>query len=617
MEKKVVVHIGEEKYSKKPHKSQGGRISNQLSKSEPVEVSPRELAKLVGEEGRTVVLAEFKNKSRRKENFKRMQVAMLDFDDGVMTIEDMLEDEFIQEKASFIYKTFSHTDEHQRFRVVFILDRLLITNEEVASAYEYLMGKYPTSDPSTKDSSRFFYGGTEAIEVNYDNILEVDLFPEPLARVVRRKSTIQETNHAVDSKAFKYETPTWMAIKEGNKDEVASRWRKYGEGKSFKDETNTKDFFRSLDMSELLGLPVNPFQDIFKYEENPSMGIWKAKDTNTYLYTKLNEVGKSGGHISYDIIQVVAKLTGATLWGATQYLIDTTGVDFNISDELQEQIRQINSFKHTLRSDTLKEQHPEMYQLFGRYGRPAHVSTILDIMLDQMYEYNGEVQVVSWLSTKNLSKRLGVGTSTVERLLNLMALTGIVNKLSDNEVPEELMVVLDRNQTHYRDENGKYVERTHKRQRRSNVYTVPMVMDSFSEIEDWSISLASSGFTMRGFSYEYLLSTFGEETALKVFPQEEGRKISQVTKDANNLFHRIVMENIQEKGYMIVNEIVDETRKYADASETFTNYKYAQQEAEMIEAYGLKKVGLTNDLREELEITHIHPNARPQILIQA
>lgn len=128
--------------------------------------------------------------------------------------------------------------------------------------------------------------------------------------------------------------------------------------------------------------------------------------------------------------------------------------------------------------------------------------------------------------------------------------------------------------------------------------------------------LIENKFTIRSLSREYLLRTFGKVIADEVFPQDRDRGISKESEEITMLIHRVVMSEIQENGYVVVNEIKDKVQEYAGTSTSWTDYKYKQAESEMLVTYGLKKTSLTNDLREQLDITHLKPNARPKILTQ-
>ena len=173
-------------FKKKPTTDEIKNINNRIV-GKLASVTPQELAHLVGDEGRTMVLATMKGE-RKKANMLSQQVVALDFDNTVIvdgqkvkttgnkytSVSDIVRDPWIQENASFIYSTFSYKDNWQRFRVVFFLDRPMTKPGQTEFLYKWLMKKYPNADKSAKDCSRLFFGGTESFEINFDNVLKTD-----------------------------------------------------------------------------------------------------------------------------------------------------------------------------------------------------------------------------------------------------------------------------------------------------------------------------------------------------------------------------------------------------------------------------------------------------------
>ena len=193
-EKTYCLHVHDVPFKRKPGLRDIPRINQEII-SDTVAVTQRQLAELVGNQGKTMVLATMDG-ARKKENMLQQQIVAIDFDntetrldaegkvikddngkakkfktegENYTSIYEALEDDFIKHNASFLYKTFSHTDDWDHFRVVFFLDRPLENNRQVEVLYEWLMDKYPNADPATKDSSRLFFGGTETIEISLGN----------------------------------------------------------------------------------------------------------------------------------------------------------------------------------------------------------------------------------------------------------------------------------------------------------------------------------------------------------------------------------------------------------------------------------------------------------------
>lgn len=79
-----------------------------------------------------------------------------------LTLQAALEHPFIKEHAALIIPSASHTDDWNKFRIVFPLREALTSRKQIESAYKYLLELLPCGDKACKDSSRFFYGAKDA-----------------------------------------------------------------------------------------------------------------------------------------------------------------------------------------------------------------------------------------------------------------------------------------------------------------------------------------------------------------------------------------------------------------------------------------------------------------------
>ncbi|OYQ68289.1 phage/plasmid primase, P4 family [Aerococcus sp. 1KP-2016] len=205
-------------FKRKPEPAQVPQINNTISDF-ATSVTPQELAEMVGANGQTMVLA-MMNGERKKENMASQQIVALDFDNSETRFDDngnLIKDEkgkakkfktegsnyssvaeifqnkFVQKNASFLYSTFSHTDDWHRFRLVFFLDKPMTNNKQVEMMYRWLMDKFPNADKANKDSSRLFFGGTEYIEINFDNVLDT-------SQVTFKKEEVKKETPAIAKK---------------------------------------------------------------------------------------------------------------------------------------------------------------------------------------------------------------------------------------------------------------------------------------------------------------------------------------------------------------------------------------------------------------------------------
>lgn len=98
---------------------------------------------------------------KTKDQFKQTNVLVADINNN-MTVEQALDDEFIKANGTLIYTTPRHTPERHRFRVVFILDRLIFDPNVYESMYGGLMKKIPFTDPNVRSAAQFFQGSSTA-----------------------------------------------------------------------------------------------------------------------------------------------------------------------------------------------------------------------------------------------------------------------------------------------------------------------------------------------------------------------------------------------------------------------------------------------------------------------
>lgn len=98
---------------------------------------------------------------KTKEQFQQTNVLVADIDKD-MTVDQALDDKFIKAHGTLIYTTPRHTQKQHRFRVVFVLDRLIFDPNVYESMYEGLMTKLPFTDPAVRSAAQFFQGSSTA-----------------------------------------------------------------------------------------------------------------------------------------------------------------------------------------------------------------------------------------------------------------------------------------------------------------------------------------------------------------------------------------------------------------------------------------------------------------------
>lgn len=154
----------------------------------------------------SAITTHHKNKWRKTENFLLGQHIGLDFDGGDKnsTIKHLASDKFIQKYASCIHTTLSHTEEHPRSRVVFLLDEPVYQAKNYALGASALLWLFGTADRQCKDAVRFFYGAEGCKFEFIDQVL-------PLSVLKKIIVNYQETGMTERRKTSNYLPPASQA----------------------------------------------------------------------------------------------------------------------------------------------------------------------------------------------------------------------------------------------------------------------------------------------------------------------------------------------------------------------------------------------------------------------
>lgn len=119
------------------------------------------------------------DKRRQSKNFIQSNFAALDIDSG-MTLAEAMVNTYIKNNALFIYPTASHTAEHNRFRIFFLLDRVITDANEMSAAYTGLIRMFG-GDGSCKDPCRMWYGSKDSNPIIFGNVLSNDKLSDVIA----------------------------------------------------------------------------------------------------------------------------------------------------------------------------------------------------------------------------------------------------------------------------------------------------------------------------------------------------------------------------------------------------------------------------------------------------
>ena len=586
------IHLDTKEFTSKPLDSQTlSNLHKRICKTVE-EIAPKELAKSLAN-GQTMVLGVMRNEVRKKVNLNYQEVIALDFDDNT-TIEEIESNEFIKDNASFIYTTFSHTEEHHKFRVVFFLENKLTNNEQVLEVYNKLFNMFPTADVNCKDSSRLFFGGKSYTEINFNNRLDantiVDL-PEGSPIAERQEQLeLAVDNTKVEDVNIK---PTWWLIRHGHDDLVKARLSKYKA--TTHHQATAMEYVKSLNMGEVLDLPTERnFNDLFTEDANPSANVYKLEDSEVWLYTRHSS--DESKRFTGSLIQVVQKLKKTHFIGALMYLIEVMDIDFKATKEIQRLINEIEIYSALLLSSDLKKTYPHVAKIFkdGRTNYASDVVQILQIAKNNVVEIDGEIRMISQLSVRELAERIH-GTdkkkNRVSKVLNLMSTTDWIDKLSAEDLPEAIKTKL-----------VEYQEANNRKYRKNVIEFKYLGSDFFGTLNNKCEVMLDKGFTAKAtLTKEGLQNTFNETEANKVFNQDTDRKISKLSSNVETEAVHFIMESIEAKGYVEEKAVIKHLSNFIGKS--LSDYKFKQLRSKITEGYGLERVRLNKTLKKEFAVS--------------
>lgn len=604
----AIVHLDSQYLTTKDEaKRNASKISTRICKKTE-EVTPEFLANELAK-GKSMVAGVMRSEKRLKENLYFQEVIALDFDDGT-PIDDLVNNEFIQEHASFIYMTLSHTEEFNKSRVVFFLDKKLTSNEQVERVYNKLFEIFPQVDKGCKDSSRIFFGGKDFIEINFNNTFYIENFIEDInIQEVKGARVEQDTLElAVDNVAGVdiNEKPTWWLIRHGFDDLVKERLSGYKA--NVENQATAMNYIKSINMREMLGFPAKGnIHDLFSEDRNPSVDIYEMEDGGVWLYTRHSSDEKKA--FTGNVIMVVQKLKKTHFIGALMYLTEMMNIEFNVNEEIKLLNKEIDIYTSMLLSKDLKNSYPHIHKIFrdGRTNYGSDVVQILQIMKNNVVEVDGEVKMILQLSTRELSVMIHGSDkkrTRIQNVLNLMATTEWITKVDLNTMPPSIRAKVENFQ---KEKKRKY----HK----SVLEYLSNGDDFFDKLDRKCGVLRENSFTARAtLTKEGLAKTFGEEEANKVFTQDKERKVSKLTNEVEDVAIDFIMAEIKEKGYVEEKAVVEYLSEWL--GKTFSDFKFKQLRANIINGYGLERCRLNKALKKEFGVSEKYTQTQSPAIIK-
>ena len=192
----IKVCLDSEGFNQKPSKKDIIEISGRIAK-QTTEVTVEKLMEFITlPNASTFTPAYFQNGKRLNENWVGQQLFALDIDDGLRIEEAIKLSEEMKVSPTFIYSSFSHTEDQHKFRMVFLLNEEIQDSRVRKVIQACLTTLFPVADRNANDEARLLFGGRK-IEHISDSVITV---PQLLDAVVRKIK--KGTNSTREMKKF-------------------------------------------------------------------------------------------------------------------------------------------------------------------------------------------------------------------------------------------------------------------------------------------------------------------------------------------------------------------------------------------------------------------------------
>lgn len=573
----------------------------------------------------------------KAENWIEQQLFGLDFDDGIRIEGAYNKVISLGITPCFMYTTFSHKEEHHKFRMIFCNDTVITDGNIRDKLQATLMGTIGGIDEVCFNRDRLFFGGKGHTvlypdydtRINAEAIIEKywnDEFEQYISNAKpKSKKKKDSTAAGIKNKDRKSKN---IIVYEDNTDAISTLnisllqerlgikgdlietdRRRYSllvptqspeaekSGRcengvyQFQSEAEMYNYINSIDLQEYLGVPSGTFCCILPtHEDNkPSAHIY-ITDDGTQIYKCF------GCNQARTIISITEQLAHCKRSEAINFIKRVYGIDYKPSEWVEQQRQLMIDSALYLDSEEFKETFPQINKLIRT--RKADIQKILMHMTKYISDgLQLDGKPLFFASLTSLMKVCERNSKPkMSQSITLFALLNMLNKVELNCIPEDEL------------KKAKQISAKYGFKKIVNFYQIEEY--GFTTLEDSekiAATLLDNNMTLKGLSREYILRTFGVDLADKVYPQFkfENRQGTSAKSDyLTGEIALVVLETIKDQGYIFERNV--------NLNGTIgTQWKKSIQE--ILNSYGLRRVKLNKELKEKYGIK---TNGYPCIIIE-
>lgn len=564
----------------------------------------------------------------KAENWCQQQLFGLDFDDGIKIEEAYNKVISLGIIPCFMYTTFSHKEEHHKFRMIFCNDTVITDGNIRDRLQATLMGIIGDIDEVCFNRDRLFFGGKGQLvlypdyeaRINVESIIERywnDDFEQYISNAKPKKkktpaaSSKSKDKRNSDKEYGPYENLNVKAIKEHDVEYL--RKVLAHEPIEFENKNEFWDYIYSeLDIAELIDID-NPhsFCCVLHDDHNPSANIFTTQN-GIQKYRCCSE------NLTLNIKQLIEMLGNfKSEYKSIQFIMDIYNLSIKESKWSIEQRENIDLMISNITLNKFKELCPQADKNI-KYAKDTFLM-MLSIARNNVYSEkfsNDDGEIVFFVTNKKLAEYMGKGNSQkkidkVSKYIKMLIYHDLIRILDDSQVPKELLM-----------KAIKYSGIDKRSGNHVSFYAIPSwVIQQLKTIENNGIRWKDKGYRIGGVSFDMFYRSEGFDIAASLYPQykkkknEYGEIVNRTTTQASDertmKISEVILKTIQRKGYCTEKEVVYILGNQYRYEVTETQIKRCLNE--IMDSYGLKKVKANKVLKEQYQIKS---NGYPNIIIE-
>jgi hypothetical protein len=654
---KVKVLLDVKAFNSKPINTETGSIQNRIH-NHLTELSIIELATKL-KNGRSFKPAILNGKS--DSNWIQQQIFALDFDNQEgkeTTIQEQINYcTKLNLLPAFIYTTFSHTDYKHKFRMIFVMDKVINDLELRNKIQMTLLKLFDKADQVAFNTGRLFFGGNKIVYENYDSIINIDYILTTYFKeeyIIHNKNDGSSSKISIESevcaggkKTTQYKENQNIIKNSTNKD-LVHREEKGNEHNndfnyhnylsprnmiySYKNAINalknkdveylknlynhpktsfeTQDEFlnyikEELDLSELLGIDNSKsFKCILHDDSNNSASIYKNKE-GIYLYNCFSDNCKYSKKALNIVTLLEAICDFKSRYRTFKFIENIFNLELIETEFQKEHRKNLDNIQTSLNNAEFNEHCPQSNKNI-RYVKDLFFK-LIDIAKRNIYneEYtDNEGNIIFFVSLLHLGLETNatfISKQKISQRLSVLIYHNLLKKLDDSEIPKRLL-------------NKSQLFISRNCENRVNWYAIPsFVISHYFNVEKQGIKWFDYRYTIKGSSREMFFRNEGKEIADWIYPQHKyitdkstgeikDRTTSLISDKKTDIFENAIMKLINFKNYCTEKDILILFMNEYGCKEDNAKIQFKKVQAQLIKKYNLKCIKSNKKIKEFLNI---------------